>query len=162
MPGPLAVLLGAAAAGGAYVVYKEATKPKPLDPSKLPLVDPKGQPGLVSLLDKGRTYAILTMLDWSKIPGATPTVPDKDLMSKYIKTVFGGGPGAAKPDGLGFKLLSDPALRGEADAKLFFAGQPSAWVMNGQWLRDARTVEDMTPELSKIFPVAAFYILPVA
>lgn len=160
--GPLAVLLGAAAAGGAYVVYKEATKPKPLDPSKLPLIDPKGQPGLVSLLDKGRTYAILTMLDWSKIPGATPTVPDKDAMSKFIKTVFGGGPGAAKPDGLGFKLLSDPALRGEADAKLFFAGQPSAWVMNGQWLRDERTVVDMTPELSKIFPTAAFYILPVA
>lgn len=159
--GPLvAVVLGAAAAGGAYVAYKEVTKPKPLDPSKLPLVDPKNQPGLVSLLDKNRTYAILVMLDWSKIPGATPTTPDKDLMSKYIKTVFGGGPGAVTPDGLGFKVLSDPALRGEEDAKKFFAGQPSAWVMNGQWLKDTRTV-DMTPDLNKVFPSAAFYILPV-
>jgi hypothetical protein len=160
--GPLAVLLGAAAAGGTYVVYKEVTKPKPLDPSKLPLVDPKNQPGLVNLLDKGRTYAILVMYDWTKIPGATPTVQDKDATSRYIKTIFGGGPGALKPDGLGFKLLSEPALRGEADAKLFFAGQPSAWVMNGQWLRDERTVSDMTADLSKIFPTAAFYLLPVA
>ena len=47
------------------------------------------------------------------------------------------------------------------EAKKFFAGHPSAWVLNAQWLKDAPNVV-MTDELNKVLPFAAFYLLPVA
>ncbi len=154
-----AILLGAAAAGLTYLGYKKITEGK--TPPPPPFVDPKNMPGLVSALDKGRTYAVMVALDWTKIPGAVPTTPDKDAMSNYLKVVFGGGPGASTPDGLGFKVLSAPMLRGEDDAKKFFAGQVSIWVITAQWLKDTHAV-DMTPDLNKVLPNASFYLLPVA
>lgn len=154
----LAVLLGAAAVGGGYVAVKELTKPKPLDPSKLPLV-PGGPPGLVDKLQKDRTYAAQVIYDWSKIPGAVPATPDKEAAANYIKAVFGGS-GEQAP-GLGFKVLSTPQLRDEAEAKKFFAGQPSSWVFNVQWLKDEPHVK-MDAATNKVFPNAAFFILPVA
>ncbi len=156
------ILLGAAAAGALYLGYKKVTeKTAPAPP---PFVDPKNLPGLVSALQKGRTYAVLVVLDWTKIPGATPTTPDKDSMANYLKLIFGGGPGASPPDGLGFKVLSTPTLRDAAESTKFFAGQPSTWVLNAQWLKDdtGPTGVAMTPDLNKVLPNAAFYLLPVA
>jgi hypothetical protein len=154
----LAAALGAAALGGAYVVY-DKLKHAPLDPNKLPLVDPTKNPGLVNALDNGRTYAVLAMYDWAKIPGATPTTPDQAAAATYIKTVFGGD-GGSNP-GLGFKVLSTPAVRDANEAKKFFAGQPSLWVFNAQWTKDAK-YPDVSADLNKIFPTVAFYILPTA
>jgi hypothetical protein len=149
---PLSLLLGAAAAGAAYFGHKKIAEPKVA-------LDPYGQP-MISALKKGSTYAILVVLDWQKIPGATPTVPDKDAMSNYMKLIFGGGPGSVTPDGLGFKVLSQPTLRNEDEAKKFFAGQQSAWVLNAQWLRSTPNVE-MSADLNKILPTAAVYPLHV-
>jgi hypothetical protein len=157
---PVTLLLGAAAAAGAYFGYKKITEKSAIDVNKEPGLVGPGSPGLVNALTKGRTYAITVVLDWSKIPGAVPATPDKDAMANYMKVIFGGGPGAATPDGLGFKVLSAPALRDEGEAKKFFAGQPSAWVLVGQWLKNTKTV-DMTPELNKVLPTAAFFLLPV-
>jgi hypothetical protein len=154
----LAAFLGALALGGVVVVASEVKKKAPLDPSKLPLVDPVNQPGLVNALDKGRTYAVLAMNDWTKMPGAIAPggggyqTPDRDGNSRYIKAIF---------EGLGFKVLSDPQVKDPAEAKKFFAGQPSLWVFNAQWTKDEKAV-DLAPVLRPIFPTTAFYLLPTA
>jgi len=153
----IAALLGAAGVGGAYLILKETQKHAPLDPSKLPLVDPVNKPGLVNALNKGRTYAVMAMNDWTKMPGAISPggggyqTPDKDGNARYIKAVF---------EGVGFKVLSEPQLRDGNEAKKFFAGQPSLWVFNAQWTRDEPSVT-LDPALMPIFPNTAFYILPV-
>jgi hypothetical protein len=162
MPGPLPILLGVAAAGAAYMGYKKLTTPAK------PAVDPYGQP-MVSALKKGQAYAFLVMLDWQKIPGATPTVPDQEAYSTYIKGIFEGSTaggfmpdpsGIATATGLGFKVLSKPMIRNNEEAKKFLAGQPSAWILTAQWLKDTSAVE-MTPALNKVLPMAAVYPLSV-
>ena len=143
----VAALLGAAGVGGAYLLFRKPEAPKTSKPV-----------GLADTLNKGQTYAILAMVDWTKIPGAVAPggggyqTPDLAGNARYVKEVF---------TNLGFKVLSDPQTRDEAEAKKFFAGQPSLWVFNGQWTKDAKIV-DLPADLRPIFPTTAFYILPVS
>jgi len=149
---PLA--MGAAAAGLLYLGLKALT-----GPAKVPL-------------EKGRTYRILATLDWTKIPFATPTVPDRDVYASYLKAMFGGLPdprstvlprGASllpTPDGLGFGDVDKPFLDTQADAEAFFAGRPSRWVLTGRWLRETTDKLTVPAELLKILPQVEFQILP--
>lgn len=157
------VVVAALAFGAGVVGVKLLSKKEPqtLDPRALPLVDPKNSPGLVSLLDKGRVYSVMAVFDWSKLPGAIPVTPNADQSARYIHAVFGGGPGASTPTGLGFKVLSEPTLMSDVERNNFFAGRPSIWLFNAQWLNDAREVK-MDPALNKVFPNAQFRILPVS
>jgi hypothetical protein len=160
-PVVVAALAFGAGALGVKLLSKDKPAPQALEPKTLPLVDPKGSPGLVSLLDKGRVYSVMAVFDWSKLPGAIPVTPSADESARYIHAVFGGGAGAATPTGLGFKVLSEPALMGDVERNNFFAGRPSIWLFNAQWLNDAREVK-MDSALNRVFPNAQFRILPVS
>jgi hypothetical protein len=159
--------LGIAFAAGATVLVLDKLvdwykAPKPLRPEELPLVDPKGMPGVVSQLQKGRTYAVRAMFDveamawmmgYSELPdGGAEVVPDQGGASRYLRAIF---------EQAGFKVLSDPTLRSELEGQKFLGGDPSEWVLTAQWQKSTPYV-DLDPAVQKIIPMATFTILPVA
>ena len=147
----IAALLGAAGVGGAYLLFKKPTPPAPpnIDPNKAKSAD---------TLTKGKSYAVLAMNDWTKMPGAISPggggyqTPDKDGNARYIKAVF---------ENVGFKVLSEPQLRDNAEAAKFYSGQPALWVFNAQWTKDEKFVT-LEPAALPIFPMTMFYPLGVS
>ena len=94
----------------------------------------------------GKTYAVQMMLD----PSATdwpPQAHDRTIAEQYIKTFM---------EQLGWKILSPPKLRNEAEASAFVAGKPSQWVFNGTW----RRAEKFMPGGPKWLGMAIPYLLP--
>lgn len=98
-------------------------------------------------LIKGKTYIVQFVVnpkasDW-------PNPADLEQAKAWLKTMF---------EQTGWKMLSVPVPRDEENAKKFYAGVPSEWVYNGQWLRDEKTYQYAPQWLAGAVP----YLLPTA
>jgi len=133
-------LVGGAAVAGFLFVRRNAIKGQA-----------KGElPGVVDILSKGRTYAVMVTLaaqDGRNGQKAIGTL-DVAVASANIKNVY---------EVLGFKVLSAPVVRNAGEASDFLHKNPSIWLFNGQWTKD-----DEKPALAADFILSqTFVTLPV-
>jgi hypothetical protein len=107
-------------------------------------------PGVVDVLSKGRTYAVmvtLTAQDGRNGQKAIGTV-QPEVASANIKNVY---------EVLGFKVLSAPVTRNAGEASDFLHKNPSIWLFNAQWTKD-----DTKPPIPADFILSqTFVTLPV-
>lgn len=97
-------------------------------------------------LEQGKSYTIQLMVDprspqWG---GVTDLVTGEQL----IKATF---------EQLGWKVLSYPKIRSDAEAKKFYAGQPCEWVFNGTWTKADKFMTGTPSWVGMAIP----YLLPV-
>lgn len=147
---PLTVLGYGAAALAGYWLYRNKIATKydlpgaAKETPKLPSTAP------VSKLQKGKTYTVLAVVTkeitndarWNGLGGK-----NEDKIAQLIASTFGQS---------GFKVLNKPLIRDGQEMKKAIAGEPSAWVFNGQWLLDGDHVTNVIPWLAG----ATFYEVP--
>lgn len=146
--GPLAIVLAAAAAAGAFIAYEKKKK-------SVPGQVPGALPGVVSSLTKGKSYAVIAVITkditsdplWNNPQLAALTNEQK--IQQIISVAFTQA---------GAKMLSVPVIRDATEASKAIAGDPSAWLFNIQWMNDADHVTQVIPWLSN----SQFVMLPVA
>lgn len=139
----LPLVLGAAAAGGLYLAFKEKGPSNVMPPAL-----PGAMPGIVNALEKNGLYVVQLVFDTKAFPNPTgQTVPVADGAAEYITSWF---------TKVGFKPLSQPQTRDPDNMKKFLAGDKSLWVLNAQWLKDDKYVTETTPAI----PTAEFIRMP--
>lgn len=119
--GPLlAVGLVVGAVGAGYLYVRERGKSGAV-------------PSTIDKLVKGKSYAVMVTLTAQDGRGGQVPIGtiDPAVASANIANVYGV---------LGFKVLSAPALRNTSEASDFIHKNPSVWVFNGQWTKDAATI----------------------
>jgi len=107
-------------------------------------------PGVVDSLTKGRTYAVmvtLTAQDGRNGQKPIGTV-DVAVAAANIRNIY---------EVSGFKVLSSPVPRNTGEASDFLHKNPSIWLFNAQWTREAAK-----PALPADFVLSqSFVTLPV-
>jgi len=138
---PGLLLLGGAALGAlALKVMKESTARAAQAQADIQNV----QKMAVTKFEPGKSYSIQLMV--------TSDIGTRDVptATAVIKSTF---------EQLGWKILSTPVPRGDANVNKFKAGEPSEWIVNGVWRR--RDMDSM-PTVPSWLGMAMAYKLPAA
>jgi hypothetical protein len=140
------LLAVAAAAGAGYWLYQKNKT------TAVPNQMPGAPTGIVSKLEKGKSYAIMATITSAVTddPGfkALPGTDNNSKIAQMLTAVF---------QQCGFQITGNVAIRDTEEMKKALAGQPSTWVLTGKWMLDQDHITATPPAW---VGNAAFVLLP--